>query len=70
MESPLMEDVDLVKKLHRQGGRPAIVQKRVQVSSRRWERMGYLRNTLSNLSMLFAYKLGANPHSLAKWYYR
>lgn len=70
MEAKLMEDVDIVRKLFREAGPPAIVPASLLVSARRWDRLGYIRNTLSNLLILCAYKLGADPDFLATWYYR
>lgn len=70
MEAHLMEDVDLVKKLCQACGPPAIVQQPMVVSPRRWERLGYTRATLTNLAMMCAYKLGADPNFLAGWYHR
>ena len=70
MEALLMEDVDLVKKLLKQAGRPVILSTRLTVSARRWERLGYLRTSVMNLLTMLAYKLGADPNLLAGWYHR
>jgi hypothetical protein len=68
MEAPLMEDVDLVRRLRRSCGPPAIVPRDIMVSARRWERLGYTRTTLLNWCIITAYSLGCNPKTLARWY--
>ena len=70
MDALLMEDVDLVRKLVRQAGRPCIVPIPLTVSARRWERLGYLKTPIMNLLTMLAYKLGADPNLLASWYHR
>ena len=69
MESPLMEDVDLAKKLCKVAGPPAIAPAPMLVSARRWEHMGYLKTTVLNLCIMSAYKLGVSTDRLARWYY-
>ncbi len=65
---PLMEDVDLVKRL-RKLGRVVVLEKRVVTSPRRWTRGGRVRNTLRNWLMLSLYFAGVAPERLYRMYY-
>lgn len=65
---PLMEDVDFVRRLGRQG-RLALLPHRALTSPRRWQaRGGILRGTLTNWRVLALYALGRSPESLAHIY--
>lgn len=66
-ELPLLEDMDMVRRLKRVG-RVAIAPGRVSTSGRRWEKLGILRTTLLNQLILLAYHLGVSPDRLADWY--
>ena len=66
----LMEDVALSRLLKRHGGRPVCLRRRLQTSSRRWEREGVARTILLMWGLRLAYFLGANPDRLARIYYR
>lgn len=66
---PLMEDVDLVRRLARQG-RMVWLRAPIAVSPRRWERDGWVRRTAGNLLILALYALGIVPERLARVYYR
>lgn len=65
---PLMEDVDLVRRLRRRG-RMAHLRTPILVSPRRWDRDGWLRRTASNLLLLVLYCVGVSPERLARCYY-
>ena len=65
---PLMEDVDLVKRLRRLG-RVEVLEKRVVTSPRRWVRGGRVRNTLRNWLLLSLYFAGVTPERLYRMYY-
>jgi rSAM/selenodomain-associated transferase 2 len=67
---PLMEDVDLSRRLKRAAGRPACVRVPVVTSSRRWERDGIVWTVLRMWRLRLAYFLGADPGRLAGMYYR
>ena len=41
----------------------------LQVSARRWQRMGFLRTCLVNQAILAAWACGVSPETLARWYY-
>jgi len=64
---PLMEDVELVRRLRRVGPL-AFPRLRAFTSPRRWERRGVARTTLTNLRLLSLYGLGRSPERLAREY--
>jgi rSAM/selenodomain-associated transferase 2 len=67
-EIPIMEDVDLIRRLARLG--PVVIAPvPVMTSSRRWKNSGVLKTTLKNQILLAAYFAGISPHHLARWYY-
>jgi len=68
-EIPLLEDVDLVRRLRRVG-RLAVIPVPVATSSRRWKKLGVWRTTWINQIVLTGYFLGIPPRKLASWYYR
>ena len=65
---PLMEDVDLVRRVRR-AGRMAVSRVPVLASARRWEREGWLRRTALNVLLLLAYAAGVPAARLARVYY-
>lgn len=66
---PLMEDVDLVNRLKRiAGGRHQT--ECLATSAMRWERGGWWRRSLRNLSLLALYYVGVRPETLARRYER
>ncbi len=67
-EIPIMEDVDLMKRIRARGGRISILPARVRTSDRRWKREGILFCTVRNWTLQAAFALGVKPEKLAKWY--
>lgn len=67
-EIPLMEDIELCKRLRRVGA-PAIVAEPVCSSSRRWEERGILRTIMHMWGLRLAYVFGAPPRLLHRHYY-
>ena len=65
---PLMEDVELVRRLRRYG-RLFFTALPVVTSARRWERDGWLRRSLANMTLASRYMLGASPSALARCYF-
>lgn len=63
----LMEDVDLVRRLNRQGSFK-LVQGFVKTSARRWKREGVLYTTLRNWSLMVRFLLGQSPRRLQRLY--
>jgi rSAM/selenodomain-associated transferase 2 len=66
-DQPLMEDVELSRRLRRLG-RPACLHARVLTSGRRWEQHGVWRTILLMWRLRFLYWLGASPDKLARAY--
>ena len=64
---PLMEDIDLMRRLKR-SGRVAALDERVVTSARRWERDGFWRTVLLMWSLRLAYYAGISPTALARFY--
>ena len=64
---PLMEDVELMRRLQKAGAL-CFSSRPVVTSARRWERDGWLRRSLSNLMLASSYMLGASPSRLAQRY--
>ena len=65
---PLMEDVDLVRRLGR--GRLTSLGGKATTSAERWRRRGWLRQTLTNLRCLGLYLAGVSPERIARIYDR
>jgi rSAM/selenodomain-associated transferase 2 len=65
---PLMEDVELSKRLRRQQT-PHIVAAPVITSARRWQAQGVWRTVLDMWSLRLAYVLGVSPQRLWQHYY-
>lgn len=65
---PILEDVDLMRRLKRQRLPIAFICDRVSISARRWEKEGILFCTLRNWMLLSLYYLGGSPNHLARWY--
>lgn len=64
---PLMEDVELSKRLRRLAP-PCCLRQTLVTSSRRWESSGVLRTILLMWTLRAAYALGVSPQRLARLY--
>ncbi len=64
---PILEDVDLVRRLRREG-RLAFLPVRAVTSARRWEELGFWRATLVNWYVMMLDALGAPRERLARIY--
>jgi len=60
---PIMEDVDLVRRL-RATGRLYVASEQAVTSARRWEEEGWLRRTVRHLSLIVRYFAGVHPERL------
>jgi rSAM/selenodomain-associated transferase 2 len=63
---PLMEDVDLVRRIGRRRLRP--LDETASTASTRWRRDGWARRSARNLLCLALYRLGVAPARLARFY--
>jgi rSAM/selenodomain-associated transferase 2 len=66
-EIPLMEDIDLSRRLKARST-PLCLRATITSSSRRWEQHGVLRTIFLMWYLRFAYWLGASPDKLVKLY--
>src|SRR6266480_4846056 len=66
-ETPILEDVEFFRMLHRRG-RVAHTRKRIMANPRRYEQIGHVRLTLAYGLIATLYALGA-PFSLLRWLY-
>lgn len=64
---PLMEDVRISRKLRKQS-KPLLLPGPLQISSRRWEHNGPIRQTLINWRLQLAHAVGTRPEELARRY--
>jgi rSAM/selenodomain-associated transferase 2 len=67
VEQPLMEDIELSRRLCRRG-RPACLRARVVTSGRRWEKHGVGRTIVLMWRLRLLYWLGVSPQRLAQAY--
>lgn len=63
---PLMEDVDMVRRIGRR--RLVVLRSAAVTSPDRYERTGYLKRSLRNLSCLTMYLAGVSPERIARRY--
>ena len=67
-EIPLMEDVELMRRIKKSRDKIWIFYDRVMTSPRRWEKEGVIYCTLRNWTLQGLYLLGISPHKLAIFY--
>lgn len=65
---PLMEDVDLMRKIKKRKGKIHILDLAVSTSARRWQKEGILYTTFRNWIILILYFCGVKPEKLVKFY--
>ncbi|MBI5892440.1 MAG: TIGR04283 family arsenosugar biosynthesis glycosyltransferase [Deltaproteobacteria bacterium] len=66
---PIMEDVDFIRRLKKQG-KVKLIMEKVLTSERRWDKKGVLQNTLDNWFLLLMYYLGYSPERIYRLYYK
>jgi rSAM/selenodomain-associated transferase 2 len=66
-EIPLMEDVELSRRLRRIT-RPLLLPGKVTISPRRWQKRGVIRQTMQNWSIQLSYALGTPAERLRQRY--
>ncbi|WJW76510.1 TIGR04283 family arsenosugar biosynthesis glycosyltransferase [Thiohalobacter sp. IOR34] len=69
-EQPLMEDIEICRRLRRASGWPACLSPPLVTSSRRWETAGVVRTILLMWGLRLAYFCGVPAHRLAARYRR
>ncbi|MDY6971195.1 MAG: hypothetical protein SV775_02585 [Thermodesulfobacteriota bacterium] len=67
---PLMEDIELMKRIKKKGDAIRIIPLKVTTSARKWEKEGIILTTLRNWLLQFLYFLGVSPEKLVRYYYR
>jgi rSAM/selenodomain-associated transferase 2 len=67
-EIPLLEDVELMRRIKKRGDRIIILPDPVTTSARRWDKEGIFFVTLRNMLIINLYRLGVSPERLAKYY--
>jgi rSAM/selenodomain-associated transferase 2 len=65
---PIMEDVELMRRIRRRGDEITILPAKVHTSARRWEREGVVQCTLRNWALRLLFVLGVPPARLARFY--
>ena len=66
---PILEDIGFVRRL-RSSGRFVPIEAAAHTSRRRWDEGGFVATVLLHLGLRLAFRLGASPRSLARWYTR
>jgi rSAM/selenodomain-associated transferase 2 len=67
-EIPLMEDLEIMRRIKKRGDKIFIIHTMVMTSPRRWEQEGMLYCTLRNWFIQILYYCGVSPQRLAKYY--
>jgi rSAM/selenodomain-associated transferase 2 len=67
-ELPLMEDVEMMRRIKHRGDRICILSDHVMTSARRWEEEGFLFGLLRNTILFTLFVLRVSPEKLARFY--
>ncbi len=67
-EIPIMEDVEIMRRIKKTKRPIYITRQRVLTSPRRWEKEGIVYTTLRNWSLMILYLMGMKPEKLARFY--
>jgi rSAM/selenodomain-associated transferase 2 len=65
---PLMEDLELMRRVRRNGWSVVLIREAAFTSARRWEQEGVWRCTLRNWSLRLLYHSGVSPGRLRRFY--
>jgi rSAM/selenodomain-associated transferase 2 len=65
---PIMEDVDIMRRIKKRGDVIQIIAKRVQTDPRRWEKEGMVYATFRNWVLMVLYLMGVSPYRLVRYY--
>jgi rSAM/selenodomain-associated transferase 2 len=67
-EFPIMEDVELMRRVRRRGDVICVIPEKALTSARRWEREGVLFTTFRSWMLQTLYCCGVSPKHLARFY--
>jgi rSAM/selenodomain-associated transferase 2 len=67
-DMPLMEDVDLMRRVKNAGGKIAMINHKIFTSPRRWEKEGVIFCTLRNWTLILLYLIGVPAGKLSIFY--
>lgn len=67
-EIAVMEDIDLMKRIRKEGGRVRILGEKVLTSPRRWEQEGVLFSLLRTWILATLFLWGVSPERLSRYY--
>lgn len=67
-EIPIMEDLDLMRRIKKMGGGVEILRSKIKTSARRIEHEGLLYYTIRNLVLVTLFSLGTRPERLERFY--
>jgi hypothetical protein len=65
---PVMEDVEIMKRIRKRGDNIIIIPQQVMTSARRYEEEGIVSCTLRNWMLQILYALGVSPERLERFY--
>ena len=65
---PIMEDVDLMRRIRQRGDAICVIPEKVMTSARRWEKDGIIFGTMRNWMLQALYCCGVAPERLARFY--
>jgi rSAM/selenodomain-associated transferase 2 len=65
---PIMEDVEIIRRIKKRGDKIVFLKDTVQTSPRRWQKEGVWKCTLRNWSLVSLYVAGMAPQRLARFY--
>jgi rSAM/selenodomain-associated transferase 2 len=65
---PLMEDVELMRRIKRRRGKICILPEQVKTSPRRWEQEGFIYVNVRNTFLFLSYLIGVSPEKLTSFY--
>ncbi len=69
-EIPLMEDVELMRRIKKRGDRICILDRRIKTSDRRWRKDGMVYTTFLDILLPILFKCGVSAEKLAKYYWK
>ena len=65
---PIMEDVEIMKRIRKRGDKIIVIPEKVMTSARRYEQEGIVSCTLRNWMLQILYALGVSPERLERFY--